>query len=164
LTITNSTGLDTGWLLTGEVSDFNDPANPTLTCDTTATFSNHCIPGGNLAWQPAGAVAHAIVPGDTAQVTAGPVVLPPNPEPPVVNANPALQGALTQANPVVEIAPNAGLHNAPELMCSTVSGQAGGTFICGAGLELLIPASIAEPAVGAYHFPAYQATLTLTLS
>jgi hypothetical protein len=159
LTITNSTGLDTGWTLTGQVTDFNDPADPTLTCDTTGTYNNHCIPGGNLAWEPAGAVAHSIVPGDTAQVLAGAIVLPFGPVSPAVSTNPVLQGAAVQPNPVVEPAPNAGLHDSPQPMCSTQSGQAGGTFICGAGLELLIPASVAEPAGGAY-----LATLTLTLS
>ena len=164
VTVTNSTGLDSGWTLTGQVTDFNDPAAPTLTCDTVATYSNHCIPGGNLSWQPAGAVAHSIVPGDTAQVTAGPIVLPPNPEPPVASLNPLLAPNPVQANPVLEPAPNAGLHDAPQTMCNTVSGQAGGTFLCGAGLELLIPASVAEPALGAFGAPAYQASLTLTLS
>ena len=165
LTITNATGLDSGWTLTGQVTDFNDPAAPpSLTCDTVATYSNHCIPGGNLAWQPAAAVASSIVPGDTAQVAAGGIVLPFAPVSPAVSANPILQGSSVQPNPVVEPAPNAGLHNAPQTMCSTVSGQSGGTFICAAGLELMVPASVAEPAVGAFLAPAYQATLTVTLS
>jgi hypothetical protein len=163
LTVTNATGLDTGWTLTGQVSDFNDPADPTLTCDTVGTYNNHCIPGGNLGWEPAGAVSHSIVPGDTAQVTAGPVILPPNPEPPVVSTNPILQGSLVQPNPVVEPSPASGLHDAPQTMCFTASGQSGGTFICGAGLELVVPASVAEPALGAFGAPAYQATITLTL-
>lgn len=171
MTITNATGLDSGWTLTGEVSDFVDPGVlPAPTCDTPptsgnpGTYNNHCIPGGNLSWEPAGAVSHSIVPGDTAQVTAGPIVLPPNPEPPVVSLNPILQGSAVQSNPVVEPAPNPGLHNTPQTMCFTNAGQSGGTFVCAAGLELVIPASIAEPAVGAFGAPAYQASLTLTLS
>ena len=164
LTVTNATGLDSGWTLTGQVSDFNDPADPILTCDTVATYSNHCIPGGNLAWEPASAVAHTIVPGDTAQVTSGAVVLPPTPGSPATSANPILEGASVQANPVVEPDPNAGLHDTMQTMCSTAAGQSGGTFVCGAGLELLVPASVAEPAVGPFHAPAYQATLTVTLS
>ena len=76
MTVTNATGLDSGWTLTGETTDFVDPAdanNATLNnCDTTATYNNHCIPGGNLAWSPVSAVAQNIVPGDTAQVTPGP--------------------------------------------------------------------------------------------
>jgi dehydratase len=163
LTVTNATGLDAPWILTGQVSDFNDPAAPSATCDTTATYSNHCIPGGNLGWQPAAAVSHNLVPGDVAQVTAGPVVTPPAPTAPAL-ANPILEGDVTQPNPVVEPAPNAGLHNAPQTMCSTAAGQAGGTFICGAGLELAVPASSAEPAAGAFAGPAWQASLTVTLS
>ncbi|MHB1519250.1 MAG: Ig-like domain-containing protein [Acidimicrobiales bacterium] len=165
LTVTNSTGLDSGWTLTGQVTDFNDPAAPGLTCDTTATYSNHCIPGGNLAWEPASAVAHNIVPGDTAQVASGSPIAPFVPIAPTASTNPILAGSPVQPNPVVEPAPNAGLHNAPQTLCSTASGQAGGTFICGAGLELVIPASIAEPGVlSAVGAPAYAATITLTLS
>ena len=171
LTITNATGLDTGWTVTGQVTDFNDPFAPGLTCDTVATYSNHCIPGGNLSWEPAAAVASSIVPGDTAQVTAGGIVLPFAPVSPTVSLNPNLQGSSVQpTNPVVEPAPNDGLLKNPAPMCSTVSGQAGGTFICAAGLELLVPASVAEPAAGAFSLapgappvPAFQATLTVTL-
>lgn len=164
LTITNATGLDAGWTLTGQVTDFHDPADPSLTCDTVLTYSNHCIPGGNLAWGPAAAVAHAIVPGDTALVTAGSPVAPPATGSPAASLNPVLQGAPVQANPVLEPATTAGLHDAPATMCSTVAGQSGGTFVCGAGLELLVPASAAEPIVGPFGMPAYQATLTVTLS
>ena len=167
VTVTNATGLDTGWTLTGQVTDFTDPATPTVTsCDTVATYSNHCIPGGNLAWEPAGAVAHAIVPGDTAQVTPGALVPPVVPVAPNTSTNPILAPSAVQPNPVVESAPNPGLNAAPATMCKTASGQAGGTFICGAGLELLIPASIANPGASAFYpySGAYQATLTLTLS
>ncbi len=168
LTVTNATGLDAGWKLQAQVSDFLDPADPTLTCDTVATYSNHCIPGGNLAMPLGGAsaVAQSIVPGDTAQVTNGAAVLPFAPVAPATSANPVLQGAAVQPNPVVEPAPNAGLHAAPVTVCSTASGQSGGTFVCGAGLELLVPASIAEPAPSAYAggVAAYQATVTITLS
>jgi hypothetical protein len=161
LTVTNATGLDNGWLLTGETSDFVDPATPGLTCDTTLTYNNHCIPGGNLEWVPASAVAHNIVPGDTALVTTGAPVLAalPNGILPTPSANPVLQGALVQANPVAEPAPAAGLHDLPQPMCSTAAGQAGGTFVCGAGLVLQVPASTADPLP-----PGYVATLTLTLS
>ncbi|MHB1775906.1 MAG: hypothetical protein ACYCU7_07975 [Acidimicrobiales bacterium] len=164
VTVTNATGLDTGWTLTGQTTDFNDPADPTLTCNTVGTYSNHCIPGGNLAWIPAAAVSHSIVPGDTAQVAAGAVIPPFTPVAPAASTNPILAPSLVQPNPVVEPSPNAGLQATPQTMCSTASGQAGGTFTCGAGLELLIPASVAEPAAGAFGGPAYQASLTLTLS
>jgi hypothetical protein len=164
LTITNATGLDTGWTLQGQVTDFIDPSTPGNTCDTVATYNNHCIPGDNLAWQPASAVAHIIVPGDTAQVTSGPIVNPVTPQAPTTNPNPVLEGAQTQSNPVVELPVGAGLHSAPKTLCSTASGQAGGTFICGAGLQLSVPASIAEPVVDSHiGVPAYEATITLTL-
>jgi len=175
VTVTNATGLDTGWTLTGQVSDFLDPntASTVTSCDTTGTYSNHCIPGGNVAWEPAAGVAHNIVPGDTAQVTAGNVILPFAPIAPAASSNPILapapvQNTTTQLSPspVVEPSPNPGLHNAPQTMCSTAAGQAGGTFVCGAGLELLIPASIAQPGASAFYpyTGAYLATLTLTLS
>ncbi len=168
LTVTNSTGLDAGWTLQAQVSDFNDPAAPALTCDTVATYSNHCIPGGNLAMPLGGAsaVAQSIVPGDTALVTNGAIVAPFSPVGPATSTNPVLQGATVQPNPVVEPAPNAGLNAAPATVCSTASGQSGGTFVCGAALELLVPASIAEPAASAYAggAPAYQAVVTITLS
>jgi hypothetical protein len=163
LTVTNATGLDTGWTLTGQVTDFIDPSTPGNTCDTTATYNNHCIPGGNLAWVPASGVAHNVVAGDTAQVTSGATIAPPQVFPPTV-ANPILGGAVTQPNPVVEVPAAAGLHSTPQTLCSTASGQAGGTFICGAGLELAVPASIAEPVVDSHiGAPAYEATITLTL-
>lgn len=164
LTVTNATGLDTGWTLTGQVTDFLDPAVPTTTtCDTLATYNNHCIPGGNLAWVPAAAVASNVVPGDTAQVAAGAPMLPLSPTGPSASLNPILQGASVQPNPVVEQDPQAGLNSVPVTMCSTIAGQSGGTFVCAAGLELLIPASVAEPVAGPFG-PAYQATLTMTLS
>ena len=168
LTVTNSTGLDAGWTLQAQVSDFNDPAAPALTCDTVATYSNHCIPGGNLAAPLGGAsaVTQSIVPGDTAQVTNGLAVAAFTPVAPATSTNPVLQGASVQPNPVVEPAPNTGLHAAPWTVCSTAAGQSGGTFVCGAGLELLVPASIAEPAGSAYAggAAAYQAVVTITLS
>jgi|GEM_PF-1986868 len=180
LTVTNSTGLDTGWQLTAQTTDFTDPGRAATTCDTVATFNNHCIPGGNLKWIPVAAVAHTVVPGDTAQVAAGipNVVLynptaPPTPSTsPAASTNPIFQGSAVQANPVVELAPLAGLHDAPLTLCSTASGQAGGTFVCAAGLTLDIPASIAEPGPTATGLtapnptvlPGYVATVTLTLS
>ncbi len=166
MTVTNATGLDSGWTLTGQVTDFLDPATPLVTsCDTTATYNNHCIPGGNLAWSPIAAVASGIVPGDTALVTAGAVVAPPGVTNPTTSLNPEFGGAAVQPNPVVEPAPHAGLNSAPATLCITASGRAGGTFVCSAGLELMIPASAAEPGVDAHiGAPAYQATLTLTLS
>ena len=163
LTITNATGLDSGWTLTGQTSDFNDPAQPGITCDTVLTYSNHCIPGGNLSWFPDSAVAHGIVPGDTALVANGAIV-PPVSVAAATNVDPLLAPTTTQSNPVVEPAPAAGLHDAPAIMCTTASGHAGGTFVCGAGLDLAVPASIAEPTTESHiGLPSYYATLTLTL-
>jgi hypothetical protein len=69
---------------------------------------------------------------------------------------------------VVEAPVVTGLDDGPVVLCSTQSYQAGGTFICGASIELAVPASIAEPIVDNNTLgapaPAYQATLTLTLS
>jgi hypothetical protein len=166
MTVTNATGLDTGWTLTGQTTDFVDPAvatNATLNnCDTIATYNNHCIPGDNLAWSPAAAVSQNIVPGDTAEVTPGAAVPLPAVQAPTLPTNPELAGVLqnpVQSNPVTEEAPTAGLHHAPQTLCSTTSGEAGGTFICGAGLALAVPASIANPTGNGY-----EATLTLTLT
>ena len=163
LTITNATGLDAGWTLQAQTTDFVDPADPGLSCDSNTSYSNHCIPGGNLGMQPASAVSHDIVPGDTAQVSNGATVLPPIPSDPSNTSNPLLSnatigGGAVQANPVLEPNPNAGLDQAPATICYTGSGASGGTFICGAGLALAVPASIAEPIA-----PGYEATLTLTL-
>jgi hypothetical protein len=172
LTVLNQTGLDTGWTLTGQTTDFVDPAdalNNTLNnCDVApsagpppvaGTYNNHCIPGGNLGWAPVSAVAHDIVPGDTAQVTSGAPIPVPTAIAAAISTNPLFEGAAVQPNPVVEPSPNAGLKNAPQTLCSTASGQAGGTFVCGGLLQLAVPASVANPAA-----PGYEAILTLTLT
>ncbi|MHB8220911.1 MAG: hypothetical protein ACYDHU_11430 [Acidimicrobiales bacterium] len=200
LTVTNATGLTTGWTLTGQTTDFVDPADPGLTCDTTGTYSNHCIPGENLSWIPQAAVTSNIVPGDTGAIAAGPIAptiltktgplaAPPNASgatltalgaalaallqtghpgtaPKVTNTSPILQPVPTQANPVVEPSPaKGGLHTAPATLCTTAAGHSGGTFVCGAGLLLQVPASAAEPIAGSHTpKPAYQATVTFTLS
>jgi hypothetical protein len=174
LTVLNQTGLDTGWTLTGQTTDFVDPADASTAlnnCDVApsagpppvaGTYNNHCIPGGNLGWNPVSAVAHDIVPGDTAQVTSGPNLAVPTPIAAAVSANPLFEGAKVQANPVVEPAANMGsnsLRAHPQTLCSTASGQAGGTFVCGGELQLAVPASVANP-----QAPGYEATLTLTLT
>jgi len=56
------------------------------------------------------------------------------------------------------IAPTANLRSGGETLCSAAAGTSGGTFACGAFLELAVPASTA-----ANHSP-FTATLTLTLS
>jgi hypothetical protein len=164
ITVVNATGADPGWTLSGQVSDFLDPSAPsTTTCDTPATYNNHCIPGGNLSWEPAAAVAHGIVAGDTAQVTPGTPLLGglATLAPTVANAPPAIGafGGATQTNPVIEPAPAPGLHDTAQTLCITAAGASGGTFICGAGLIVAVPASAAAPTA-----PGYEATLTLTLA
>jgi hypothetical protein len=162
LTVLNQTGLDTGWTLTGQTTDFVDPAdaqNPALNNCTTQAYNNHCIPGGNLGWNPISAVGHDIVPGDTAQVTSGPDIAVPSPVSAAVSSNPLFEGAKVQPNPVLEPSPSAGLRNGPKPLCFTASGQSGGTFVCGGELQLAVPASVANSAA-----PGYEATLTLTLT
>ena len=68
-------------------------------------------------------------------------------------------GTNLQANPVVEPAPTAGLHNGAQTLCSTVSTRSGGTFQCGANLVFAVPASAFAPGAAGY-----QAILTLTLA
>jgi hypothetical protein len=180
LTVTNATGLDDGWTLTGQTTDFVDPGNPALpanpglaSCHTVATYNNHCIPGDNLGWQPDSAVSHDIVPGDTAQVASGPMLVttpkkPPNTDPLLAQFDPSTglpTGGFTQPNPVIEPDPIHGLQFAPQVMCDTASTHSGGTFICGAALFLAVPASTAEPTpTSPGGVPAYVATLTLTLT
>jgi len=158
--VVNARGSDAGWSLTGQISDFVDPSvPPTTTCDTSSSYSNHCIPGGNLSWGPLAAVAHDVVPGDVAQVTAGPAVAPASVLSSVLSTSGPLAGTTLQANPVVEPAPAAGLHDGAQTLCSTASTRSGGTFECGANLVVAVPASAFAPGA-----PGYQATLTLTLA
>jgi hypothetical protein len=197
VTVTNATGVDNAWFVTGQVSDFVDPGVFTLPsatqvgsniCDTAPSggtfgatgysygtpgnYSNHCIPGGNLSWFPVAAVAHTIVAGDTANINPGPPVLGglAAQAPTALNAaglqslgtgvNPALAafGEKTQTNPVTELPSAAGLHTGAQPLCATQSGQSGGTFVCGAGLVVSVPASAAATVA-----PGFEATLVLTL-
>ena len=68
-------------------------------------------------------------------------------------------GVATQQNPVATPAPAGGLHTSPQTLCAAGGGTSGGTFVCGAGLVVAVPASAAAPAA-----PGYTATLTLTLA
>jgi len=174
VTVINARGTDAGWTLTGQVSDFLDSAAPSgTTCDTPATYNNHCIPGGNLSWDPVAAVAQGVVAGDTAAVTPGaPLLAGINVQAPTAanaaalldavgvgpNGSLAPFGTVSQTNPVVEPSPPAGLHDAAQTLFATASGHAGGTFVCGAGLIVAVPASAAAAPAG------YTATLTLTLA
>ena len=193
ITVNNSRGTDAGWTLTGQVTDFLDTvAPPGTTCSGTAAspYSNHCIPGGNLSWVPAAGVAHGIVPGDVAQVAPGAAILGPlsvtapnlgntaglsNPSAgpggagagaaiAAYNGAPGQSSVATQPNPVPVRAAHAGLHDAAQTLCSASATTSGGTFICGAGLVVAVPASAAAaPFNPANGTGGYQAQLTLTL-
>ncbi|MEY2423530.1 MAG: hypothetical protein QOI95_3597 [Acidimicrobiaceae bacterium] len=191
VTVDNARGTDAPWSLTGQVTDFLDAVAPVgTTCDTPATYNNHCIPGGNLSWIPVAGVGHGIVPGDVAQVgpgtailnigisapsllntaalgnaTAGPFGVGAGQAIAAFSAVPGHSSLATQTNPVVEPASYAGLHDAAQTLCSAASTHSGGTFICGAALVVAVPASAAaapfNPATGT---GGYQASLTLTLA
>jgi len=142
VTVVNSGGVDSGWTLSGQVSDFLDPAVTTPgACDTPATFTNHCIPGGNLGWVPTASVV-APVAGYPAQVTPGSAVASPE----------GVPAGTT-------LAPLSGLGSAPQVLCQAPANASQGLFTCGAGLTLAVPASTSVPIA-----PGFQATLTLTLS
>jgi hypothetical protein len=140
LTITNASGSNAGWTLTGQVSDFIDPANPTLTCDTTATYSNHCIPGGDMGWIPQASVVMSLS-GTATSVVSGTLVAP---------------STLFAAGSVVS--PPQGLHATPQVLCEAPATQSQGQFSCGAGFVLPVPSSAAVT-----KSPGFEATLTLTL-
>jgi hypothetical protein len=158
ITVTNARGSDAGWSLTGQISDFLDASvPPNTTCDTATSFSNHCIPGGNLSWGPLAGVAHDLVPGDVAKVNAGNPVAAASLLPAVLQSSGPLAGAKLQGAPAP--APLDGLHTAAQTLCSAASTTSGGTFACGANLVVAVPASAFAPGA-----PGYQATLTLTLA
>ncbi len=49
VTIINDGTANTGWTLSGQISDFVDPsAAPETTCDIPANYNDLCIPGGDL--------------------------------------------------------------------------------------------------------------------
>jgi hypothetical protein len=131
LTVVNARGDDAGWDLTGVISgDFHDGVgSPNCPITDPSTWHNHCIPGGNLGWTPGAEVLHEQIPGDVAHVDAGDAVAP-------FEDNLGLQETRT--------------------LCSAPANQSGGTFGCGGGVSLAIPASAAAGT--------YQGTLTLTLA
>ncbi len=141
VTVLNDGGVDGGWTLSGQVSDFVDPGAPSgTTCNSVGSFSSNCIPGGNLGWSPVASVTAPLT-GYPAQVQAGAVIMP---------------AATTTTGPV---APPAGLSAGPEVLCQAPALASQGSFTCGANLVLPVPASAAVP-----QAPGYEATLTLTLS
>jgi hypothetical protein len=149
-----------GWTVTGQVSDFLTPTAPSyLTCDTPSTYSNQCIPGGDLGWSPTQPqTVKAADTGAAAVVEAGGSIAPPTAlRPSAANTSPILQPTATQSTSLVDNSPS-GLHGTPQLLCSSQTGTSGGSFSCGASLELAVPASVAASGTG------YRALLTLTLS
>ena len=129
MTVTNARGTDAGWSVTGQMTtDFSDGVGDGV-CPATdpTTWDNHCIPGANLGWFPSASVAHVQIPGDVASVTPG--------------------GSVTPFQP--------GLGSA-QVLCSSPNNHSGGTFSCGGGVALAIPASAAAGT--------YSGTLTLTLA
>lgn len=128
LTVTNARGTDAGWSLTGEmVGDFSDgTGDGVCPASDPSTWDNHCVPGDNLGWTPSAHVAHTQIPGDVAAVTAGSAVSP---------FSPGLGGA--------------------QALCTSAATHSGGTFACGGGVALAIPASAAAGT--------YAGTLQLTL-
>jgi hypothetical protein len=133
LTVIDRRGEGGRWDVTAQVTDFVDEGNP-ATCGAfnVATWTWRCIPGDNLGWEPYAAVNHTVVPGDVAVVFAGSKILAPRTSTPVF-----------------------GLGSDAQQLCRSPLTQAGGTFLCGADLELMTPASAAAQT--------YQATLTITL-
>ncbi|HET6952200.1 MAG TPA: Ig-like domain-containing protein [Acidimicrobiales bacterium] len=129
LTVLNARGTDAGWSLTGDMTgDFGDgTGDGVCPASDPSTWDNHCIPGDNLGWTPSASVAHQQIPGDVAQVNAGAAVSPDSP----------------------------GLGSA-QALCSSPANHSGGTFSCGGGVSLAIPASAAAGT--------YSGTLTLTLA
>lgn len=75
LTVINRRGTAAPWSLTGQLtSDFRgSDADPECPAGTPASWNWTCIPGDNLGWEPLASVAHDVVPGDVAEVDAGPV-------------------------------------------------------------------------------------------
>lgn len=135
VTVIDARGDGSGWDLVGSVTDFKTESTvPNCPRGTPSTWSYQCIPANNLGWSPAALVAHQQIPGDVAAVDAG-----------------STSDATAIANGVA----GSGLET-NQALCTTEPTTNGGTFVCGAGLALLVPASAAAGT--------YSATLTLTLS
>jgi hypothetical protein len=172
ITVVNARGTDAQWAITAQVTDFIDGTRgPLDTCSSVkniaqAPANNHCIPGDNLGWVPLAQITDAAVPGDTAAINAGGVVLP---APSVAQTPPAFPpnplGVRNNSNNVTNpfsilnlTTPGPGLHDVAQTLCNSPANQSGGTFQCDAGLLLAVPGSTAASLTG------YTATLTLTLA
>jgi len=184
ITIINARGTDAKWDITAQVTDFVDGTRgPGDVCTGApgqnnvsplaspnnigqATKDNHCIPGDNLGWVPLAQITHSAVPGDTAAITAGGIILPPS-FAPTAQIPPTFppgiatvrQNTNTVTSPFSILSlttPGPGLHDLAQELCGAPVNQSGGTFQCDAGLLLAVPASAAAGT--------YTATLTLTLA
>jgi dehydratase len=134
LTVIDRRGEGGKWDVTGQVTDFKeDEATSDCPGSNPGTWDWRCIPGDNLGWDPAAVVNHMKVAGDVAVVTEGSVVTAPR----------------------TSAVPSPSLRAGAQQLCSAPTARAGGTFRCGADLELMTPASAAAQT--------YRATLTITL-
>jgi hypothetical protein len=162
ITVTNARGTAAGWSVTAYATDIGAAGARTFTplpgvtvplcslagaaplLNTPAqpagiSSDRLCIPGDNLGWTPAAAVAHNDIPGDVAQVAAG---APSAADPASWLA--ALVKAGNTADPGVGVDGLGGLlggATGPKTLCSAPVNHAGGTFTCDAALYLGVPAS-----------------------
>jgi hypothetical protein len=142
LTVINARGTAAGWTLSGFVTDIGAPGGPTITLPTGQTIpacsaagslgtspTPHrlCIPGDNMGWSPTAAVAHDIIPGDVAEVAAGPAD--------------AADAATWLADLIDGGADGIGGLSEVNVLCSSPTDHSGGTFACDASLFLGVPAS-----------------------
>lgn len=135
VTVIDARGDGAGWDLVGTVTDFKtDPSVGDCPRATPSTWDYRCIPANNLGWAPGAVVAHQVIAGDVAVVDAG---------------------SASDAGDIAEGVAGSGLE-VDQALCTADPTTNGGTFVCGAGLALLVPASASAGT--------YSATLTLTLS
>ena len=144
LTVTNARGTAAGWSVTGFVTDLGAPGSPTVTLPTGQTVptcslaggggspSRLCIPGNNMGWQPAASIAHQVIAGDVAQVSAGPSD--------ATDATDWITQLRAAGAAGVDGIGGLGEQN---LLCSSPADHSGGTFSCDASLFLGVPASAA---------------------
>jgi hypothetical protein len=145
LTVTNARGTNSPWTLSGFVTDLGAPGGPTITLPTGQTIAacstagslglqsdadRLCIPGDNMGWVPTASIAHHVIAGDVAQVTAGEASATD-----AANWLSQLQTAgATGVNGIGGLQEN-------NVLCSSPTDHSGGTFACDATLFLGVPAS-----------------------
>jgi hypothetical protein len=148
LTVTNARGTAASWTLSGFITDLATQDGPHITLPPAAggqtipacsaagslglspTANRLCIPGDNMGWKPTASIAHAIIAGDVAQVTAG-----------TANATDATDW-LNQLRAAGAAGVNGiGGLSSVNVLCSSPTDHSGGTFACDADLFLGVPAS-----------------------